>query len=374
MITLFGATGYTGQKIAEELARSGLPFRLAGRSASRLEALAAKLAMPNPPPVLVADAQEPATLGKLYHDTRVLINCAGPYTDLGERVLAQAAMSGVHYLDATNELGYRFKMTTYHQMALRSGSAVVPACGFEVALADCAAALAARPLLMEAPDPVLDEVQVVYVLRGSGASAGTRRSAIRSLATSWIAYQDGAWKGAVPGRRVRRFELPAEMGGSQAFYALSFPSCETVTVPAHLPTRAVTTWMSAPPSARYWAPVLVPLFARLARSILGPLAVRLAGGGALRAPQDRRSGDSFTIQAAARRGGRQSCCVLFGTDVYGITAKIIRYYASQMLDNDYAQSGVLAPAQAADPAALLAEAQAQWNVRLRLLSGCTTAG
>ena len=53
--------------------------------------------------------------------------------------MAQAALNGVHYLDTTNELGYVYRLRSYDALARRSGAAIVPACGFEVALADCAA-------------------------------------------------------------------------------------------------------------------------------------------------------------------------------------------------------------------------------------------
>jgi short subunit dehydrogenase-like uncharacterized protein len=371
MITLFGATGYTGQKIAVVLARSGQPFRIAGRSARRLEVLADNLNMPQPPAILVADVAHPETLIPLLHGTRVLINCAGPYTDLGERVLAQAAMRGVGYLDVTNELGYRFKVRSYHELARSSKAALVPACGFEVALADCAAALAARPLFAQDAALPLDSLEVVYALHGQGASAGTRRSAIRSLATSWISYRDGRWQGAVPGGQVRRFSVPTRSGGMQAIHALSFPSCESVTVPAHLPVQAVSTWMSTTPTARYWAPVLVPLFARLARSILGPLAVRLAGGGGLKNLDDQRSGDQFTIMVTARRGDQTSSLTVSGTDVYGITAEIINYYAQAMLQPGFDRAGLLAPAEVVDPAAFLEKAAADWGVTI--LPGSLTA-
>src|SRR5512133_3230355 len=144
-ITLFGATGYTGQLIARALSRAGLEFRIAGRSAEKLKALSESL--PGEPAWLVADATQTASLPPLFQNTRLLINCAGPFTDLGERVIAQAAMSGVHYLDTTNELGYVFRARTYSQMGKRTGAALVPACGFEVALADCAAQIAGEALL-----------------------------------------------------------------------------------------------------------------------------------------------------------------------------------------------------------------------------------
>jgi short subunit dehydrogenase-like uncharacterized protein len=361
MITLFGATGYTGQKIAAVLARQGLPFRIAGRSASRLEELARSLNMPEPPAIVTADATVPDTLTALLHDTRVLINCAGPYTDLGERVLQQAAMGGVHYLDCTNELGYRFRVRSYHEMARRNKAAVVPACGFEVALADCAAALAARPLLTSAPTRPLDTLDVVYTLQGMGASSGTRRSAIRSLATSWITFRNGGWEGAIPGGKVRQFTVPMPDGSLKSQHALLFPSCEAVTVPAHMPVRAVNSWMSTTPGARYWAPVLVPLFARLARSIIGPLLVKLAGGG-LRDAQDQRIGDRFAITVTAARDRQSNALALMGSDVYGVTAEIIAYYARAMLQPGYDRAGVLAPAQAVDPSALLAAAAAHWNI------------
>ncbi len=139
MITLFGATGTTGTLIAKVLAREGLAFRLAGRSPDRLAALSAQL--PGAPGWVVADVMQPDTLASLFKDgTRLLINCAGPFTDLGERVVSLAALNGVHYLDTTNELSFRIRAQGYNELARKNGAAVVPACAFEVAPADCMAA------------------------------------------------------------------------------------------------------------------------------------------------------------------------------------------------------------------------------------------
>jgi short subunit dehydrogenase-like uncharacterized protein len=43
MITVFGATGYTGRRVARRLDEAGLPFRLAGRSLEKLAALSETL-------------------------------------------------------------------------------------------------------------------------------------------------------------------------------------------------------------------------------------------------------------------------------------------------------------------------------------------
>lgn len=360
-ITLFGATGYTGRLVAAELSKEGLPFRLAGRSAEKLSELSASL--PGRPDWLVADAAQPASLPPLFQDTRLLINCAGPFTDLGERVVAHAALGGVHYLDTTNELGFVFRARGYSELAKSNGAALVPACAFEVALADCGAHIAGAPLAEDGTGDPLDTVDVVYWLQGKGASQGTRRSAVRSLATSWIAYRDGQWTGQIPGGRVRRFDMP---GG--AHYALSFPSCESITLPAHLPLRRVDTWMKTTPGARFWAPLLVPLFARLSRSILrGPILAMAARGGTPpgeSAPDGLRADAPFTIRVQAERGTQVRAILLQGKDPYRLTARIVAYAARQMTQPGFAGRGMLAPAQALDPQAFLGYAQDHWDVTL----------
>ena len=97
MITLFGATGYTGTRVAARLDREGLPFRIAGRSIDRLQILSNGLS--SHPDWIVADAADPQTIPALFNGTSLLINCVGPFTDLGERVVRQAAVSGVHYIE-----------------------------------------------------------------------------------------------------------------------------------------------------------------------------------------------------------------------------------------------------------------------------------
>lgn len=365
-ITLFGATGITGRLIAAALDKEGLSYRLVGRSPEKLARLSAML--PRRPGWLVADAAQAATLPALFQNTRLVINCAGPFTDLGERVVALAALSGVHYLDTSNELGYVFRARGYNELARRNGAAIVPACAFEIALADCAGHLAGEALASGHQGNSLDAVDVVYWLSG-GSSQGTRRSAVRSLATSWIAYRDGDWTGQIPGRRVRRFDLP---GGPR--YALTFPSCESITLPAHLPLKRVDTWFCIPTWTRFIAPLLVPLLARLSRSILRPLILNLAARGGAAASDAApgaglKTDSSFVIAARAARGTAVRTVFLQGSGAYDITAKIITYAAQQMTQPGYSRRGFLAPAEALDHQALLCYAQENWGISLQIKDG-----
>lgn len=353
MITLFGATGYTGRLVARALDRLGFEFRLAGRSPEKLTRLSDLL--PSTPPWLVADAARPDTLPALFRETRLLINCVGPFTDLGEPVVAQAAQNGVHYLDTTNELGCVYRMQSYDVLAQQNGAAIVPACGFEVALADCAAAV-----LSAGDSSTADEVSVVYALSGRGTSLATRRSAVRALATSWLGYQDGRWHWAVPGGEARRVRLPDGVR-----LALSFPSSETVTVPSHAPVRQVTTWMTFPWFVVLWGPLLVPTFAWLARGPVGGLVMAVISRVAPPPETGMRSQAPFCVQVTWRRDDVSQTVTLTGQGVYDITAEIVAYAAGQMIQPDYDRSGVLAPAVALDPQALLDHAVAEWGVTVR---------
>ena len=145
MITVLGATGYTGQLIVNELAELNLStggICLAGRSQERLSALAKRL--PYPTQIATVDLQDPDSLNQLPKSTRLLINCAAPFTLFGEKVVQFSTLNKIHYLDTTNELMYVYRLHSYHQLARKNQCAIVPACAFEVALADCAAAVLAQ--------------------------------------------------------------------------------------------------------------------------------------------------------------------------------------------------------------------------------------
>lgn len=359
MITLFGATGFTGRLIAAELAKTSQPFRLAGRSPEKLRALSNSL--PAKPDWIIADAAQVSSLPALFKDSQVLINCAGPFTDLGERVIAQAAMSGSAYLDISNELGFVYRAQGYHAMAKRTGALLVPACGFEVALADCMAHILADQVQ---PDTTIDEINVIYQLSGAGASAGTRRSIVRSLATSWIAYRQGEWKGEIPGARLRKFELPAGARHTQ-----SMPSCESLSIPSHTHVNTVNVWLAAKPSTLLFSRFTIPLLARLSRSIARPLLLKLASQGGHK-PDDQNlmidaPDDGFVIYVGFRHENRDSWMSLNGSNPYGLTAKIIALAAATLPERQKCGLvGILAPAQALNPSGLLSAAVTEWGLTI----------
>lgn len=351
MITVFGATGYTGSLISSVLERERLPFHIAARSEEKLKQLSARL--PSHPNWLVADAEQPGTLSALFKDTNLLINCVGPFTDLGERVLSLAAVTGVHYLDTTNELGYVYRVQTYHTLAQRSKAAIIPACAFEVTLADCATALLARSISFPC-----ESVDVIYHLTGKGASRGTRLSALRSLATSWIAYSEGVWKGEVPGQKRKWFDLRAGR-----VPALAFPSSESVTIPGHIPTQRINTWMTGTPVSTFFAPALVPLFSRLLRSWPGRSILWAASRSKTDPDASIRNIDPFEVCVKLSGQNQTRSVSLTGASAYELTAEIAVYAAKTMTRPGFDTCGVKAPSQVLDPDSFFRAASA-WGLTM----------
>jgi hypothetical protein len=205
----------------------------------------------------------------------------------------------------------------------------------------------------------LDELHIIYGLGGSGSSIGTRLSAIRSLATSWLAYREGEWIGAVPCQELRDFELP---DGRKT--TLSFPSSEIVTVPHHVDTQRVDAWTTISKGAHLWAPTAIPAFAWLARGPFGSLVSAIVSRMAPPPETGMRTQAPFKITLEAVQGNQTRTVTLQGHGAYDLTAEIAVYAARHMLQPGFGKSGVLAPAQALGPKIFLDHAVEHWNVTI----------
>ncbi len=345
-ILLYGATGYTGQLVAGALCHRGLPFTIAGRDRRKLDDLARRL--PWRPTVAVADLERPDSLLEALRGRRVVLNCAGPFELFGEPMVAAAIEAGVHYADTTGEAPFMLRIhERYDSSARRAGVAVVPAAAYEVALADCAASLLAD----EMP---ADEVEVLYALENLRTSVGTMRSALGVTMQGGLAYRNGRW---MPERFARDLRLiPIPMLGRR-MTAVTFPSGELATIPLHVKTPAVKTFMAVPsvaaPAIMSLAPVLAPLARQFEPMIEKRLSRRRSGPG-----EEHRQETTYTISVRVRRGARRAQAVVTGRDIYGITAWIQAYTAARLLEYK-GPGGVLAPAQVLDPDRFFRELRSQ---------------
>ena len=136
-IVVYGATGFTGQLVAEYLAShykgdAGLKWAMAGRSAEKLAAVRDAIGAPKDLPLIVADAGDPASLKAMAEQTESVITTVGPYQLYGNALIAACVETGTDYLDLCGEpIWMRQMIDKYEAAAKASGARIVFSCGFD---------------------------------------------------------------------------------------------------------------------------------------------------------------------------------------------------------------------------------------------------
>jgi short subunit dehydrogenase-like uncharacterized protein len=136
-IVVYGATGFTGQLVAEYLAAhykgdANLKWAMAGRSKDKLASVRDAIGAPADTPLIVADASDPASLKAMVAQTKTVISTVGPYQLYGSDLVAACVAAGVDYFDLCGETLWMRQMIEAHEaMAKSSGARIVFSCGFD---------------------------------------------------------------------------------------------------------------------------------------------------------------------------------------------------------------------------------------------------
>jgi short subunit dehydrogenase-like uncharacterized protein len=136
-IIVYGATGFTGQLVAEYLAThyredKQLRWAMAGRSLDKLRSVRDAIGASADTPLIVADSSNVASLKAMIGQTRLVISTVGPYQLYGNDLLAACAEAGVDYVDLCGEPIWMRQMIDAHQAtAQNSGARIVFSCGFD---------------------------------------------------------------------------------------------------------------------------------------------------------------------------------------------------------------------------------------------------
>ncbi|UVO39999.1 saccharopine dehydrogenase NADP-binding domain-containing protein [Bradyrhizobium arachidis] len=136
-IVVYGATGFTGQLVAEYLAAhykgdKSLKWAMAGRSLDKLKSVRDAIGAPADTPLIVADASDAASLKAMAEQTMSVITTVGPYQLYGEELLAACVATGTDYFDLCGEpIWMRQMIDKYEAAAKDSGARIVFSCGFD---------------------------------------------------------------------------------------------------------------------------------------------------------------------------------------------------------------------------------------------------
>ncbi|ERN10291.1 probable mitochondrial saccharopine dehydrogenase-like oxidoreductase At5g39410 [Amborella trichopoda] len=202
-IMILGASGFTGKYVIREALKfinsspssfspsssSSPPLKLglAGRSKPKILSALKWASSPSPPPgipIFEADVSNPLSLSSLCKQTRLLLNCVGPFRLYGEPVVSECIRAGIDYLDITGEPEFMEKIEAlYHEKAVQSNSLVISACGFDSVPAELGFVFNSRQW---EPPSILNSIDAYLVLESDKrivGNVGTLESAILGLSS-----------------------------------------------------------------------------------------------------------------------------------------------------------------------------------------------
>mmetsp|Transcript_4632 Transcript_4632/g.5883 ORF Transcript_4632/g.5883 Transcript_4632/m.5883 type:complete len:470 (+) Transcript_4632:37-1446(+) len=154
-VTIYGATSFVAKYVIEYLLAATtnddekkLRITLAGRNETKLTSLLTTTTKKNNNTTIdtfTAECTDYSALHSMTKRTRVVINCAGPFSQYGTYVVKACAATGCDYVDITGELDWAADVKRQFDAAAReSGARIVSFCGFDSIPSDVAVWAAVR--------------------------------------------------------------------------------------------------------------------------------------------------------------------------------------------------------------------------------------
>lgn len=319
-VTVFGAYGHTGRFVVAELHKRGWTAILSGRDPDKLKALGN--VHPGLPlrPARVDDA---VSLDRALVGASAVINCAGPFAKTSAPLIDAALRAKIPYLDVAAEIEANVDtFKHYGDRAREAGIAIVPAMAFYGGLGDLLATVAMGDR------KAADEICIAYALSSWKPTLGTRATSQVSRERRGgrrIVFSNHRLEFRTDEAPILSWSFPAPFG--QQTVLGEFTTADSVTIPRHLKTSDIRTYMTLEPLKDLDDPDLSP-----------PAATDESG----------RSAQTFLVEVVARSGSVEGRAVVRGRDIYAITAPIVVEAAQRVITRHADRAGVFAAGEIFD--------------------------
>jgi uncharacterized protein YbjT (DUF2867 family) len=320
LVAVFGASGHTGRFVVAELLRRGFRPIPIGRDAARLAASGfQEFCMEN----RTAKVEDPASLDRALAGAAAVINCAGPFLDTAEPLVAAALRARVHYLDVTAEQASALATFERFADAARDARIVVaPAMGFYGGLGDLLATAAMGDWASA------DEIRIGIALDSWRPTLGTRLTGQRNTAARLVISSGKlAPMGNPP--PASSWTFPEPFGVQDV---TEVPLTEIVVIGRHLRVSHLHTYLN-----------LAPLRDLRDSTTPPPEAADETG----------RSAQIFLVDVTVRNGTDTRRAIARGRDIYAFTAPLVVEAAQRILEGTAEGVGVLAPGEMFDAPSFL---------------------
>ncbi len=230
-LLIYGAYGYTGERIARTAVERGRSPILAGRNPEPLHSLAADLGLRSRTFALDDDI-EPQLAG-----IETVLNCAGPFEKTADPLVEACLNRGLDYLDITGELPVFERLARRDDEASAAGTTLLPGVGFDVVPTDCLAAhLTSR----------LDEpTQLSVAISATGSlSGGTIKTLINGLGSGSAVRENSHLRSIPTGSKSRVVDF-----GEGNRTVISVPLGDLTTAYHSTGVPDITTYVAVPDAA-----------------------------------------------------------------------------------------------------------------------------
>jgi short subunit dehydrogenase-like uncharacterized protein len=194
---LYGANGYTGQLIIKESLERGLQPILAGRTQTKIEALATNYGLS----YQVFDLSDSKRIEAQLEGVRLCLNAAGPFSRTAKPLAEACIRTQTHYLDITGEIEVFEQLKELDEQAKRQGLTVMPGAGFDVVPSDCLA----NYLKEQMPDA--QSLELAFTSVGGGVSHGTAHTMLEGLGKGGLIRENGRLKAVKLGHKSKRIDF-----------------------------------------------------------------------------------------------------------------------------------------------------------------------
>jgi short subunit dehydrogenase-like uncharacterized protein len=316
-VAVFGAYGHTGRFVVSELRQRGWMPILSGRDPDKLNALGDVHPELDVRPAWVDDA---ASLDRALVGATSVINCAGPFARTSEPLIEAALRAQIPYLDIAAEIEANVDtFERYADRAREAGIVVVPAMAFYGGLGDLLATAAMGDWASA------DEICIAYALSSWKPTLGTRATTQVSRKRRGgrrIVFSNHQMELRTDNAPIVDWTFPTPIGTQKV--VAEFTMADSVTIPRHLRTREIRTYMTLAPLKDLDDPDLSPP-----------------------APSDKsgRAAQTFLVEVVVRLGSEERRAVASGRDIYAITAPLVVEATQRVVSMRGKTAGVVAAGQ-----------------------------
>lgn len=183
-IIVYGAYGYTGKLISNQLKDKIQDVLLSGKNENKLRTLSDNTGFS----FLAIDLQNKKNLTELFSQTEIVINAAGPFINTCCQIIEACIESKSHYIDINGDIKVFEIIKSYGEKATQAGVMILSGAGFDIVPSDCLAVKLKK--MMTNPT----HLKIAFATSGGGISHGTALTVLGRIGEKALKREDGKLK------------------------------------------------------------------------------------------------------------------------------------------------------------------------------------